>query len=79
MAAKVSACPARPQPRHTKVEPATDGCVCRPARRQGRCDWYCGVDVDHLHAGQLGLVGDELAQLIERPGMQRGALGLAEP
>ena len=31
------------------------------------------------HAGPLGLVGQELAELGEGPGVQRGPLGLAKP
>src|ERR671935_1625054 len=33
------------------------------------------IDVDHGHARQLRLVGNELAELVERPGVQRGPLG----
>ena len=41
-----------------------------------------GVGRVHLHdqhAGSFRLVGDEAAKLVERPGVQRGPLGLAEP
>src|SRR5262245_24064419 len=34
------------------------------------------IDVDHWHASSLRLAGDKVAELTERPGMQRGPLGL---
>ena len=38
-----------------------------------------GVDLNERHSGSFGLIGEKCAKLGERPGMQRGPLGLAKP
>ena len=50
-----------------------------PATRAARLRRVGGVDFDECHPGLLGLVGDERAELGERPRMHRGPLGLTKP
>src|SRR5205823_3571918 len=38
-----------------------------------------GINRDHSHSRHLRFVFDEGAELVERPGMQRGPLGLPSP
>ena len=50
-----------------------------PATRAARLRRVCRVDFDERHPGLLGLIGEDRAELSERPRMQRGPLGFAKP
>ena len=50
-----------------------------PAAGAARLRRVGGVDLDERHSGLFRLVGEEPAELGERPGVQRGPLGLAKP